>query len=173
MNEPIVIMEDDFVARPAFPDAVAVAGTLIEQAGFIRFEPYEREPRLSRSRHPAYKVTERGPFELLYLADPPLCMTAYAVSPTAARALAHASATLIGPVDKFIQRTWEHRVPLYALSPATISVSEQAETSTIGKRQAKTRNPLPLFARLVYKSAGQVQRARFNARQIKALGISR
>ena len=172
LGEPVVIMEDDFVAQSSFPDALEAASLLIDRFGFIRFEPFRREARLTRSRQGARKIIGQGSFELFYLADPPLCMTAYAVSPESARALAEASAKLVGPVDKFIQRTWDHRVPLFALNPPSITVSEQADASTIGSRRNKSKNPLLMLARLLYKSAGQFQRGRFNAQQLKLLGAA-
>jgi len=172
LGEPVVIMEDDFVAQEIFPGAIETAGNLIDRYGFIRFEPFKRDARLTRARQGARKVIEQGIFELYYLADPPLCMTAYAVNPESARMLGDASATLVGPVDKFIQRTWDHRVPLFALSPPSVTVSSQADTSTIGSRRKKSKNPLLMLARLLYKSAGQIKRGRFNKRQLKLLGIS-
>ncbi|MBT8442747.1 MAG: glycosyltransferase family 25 protein [Gammaproteobacteria bacterium] len=172
LGEPVVIMEDDFVAQSFFPEAIEAAGVLIDHFGFIRFEPFRRGARLTRSRRGARKIVEQGSFELYYLADPPLCMTAYAVNPESARALAAASAKLVGPVDKFIQRTWVHGVPLFALNPPSITVSAQADTSTIGSRRKKSKNPLLMLARLLYKSVGQFRRGRFNARQLKLLGAA-
>lgn len=171
-GEPVVIMEDDFVAQDFFPGAIETAGKLIDRYGFIRFEPFRRDARLTRTSQGARKVTKQDAFELYYLADPPLSMTAYAVNPESARTLADASATLVGPVDKFIQRTWDHQVPLFALNPPSINVSIQADTSTIGSRRKKNKNPLLLLARLLYKSAGQIKRGRFNAQQLKLLGVS-
>lgn len=172
IGEPVVIMEDDFVAQDFFPGAIETAGKLIDRYGFIRFEPFRRDARLTRTRQGARKVVDEGRFELYYLADPPLCMTAYAVNPDSARKLADASETLVGPVDKFMQRTWEHRVPLFALSPPSVTVSAQADTSTIGSRRKKSKNPFLMLARLLYKSVGQIKRGRFNAQQLKLLGIA-
>lgn len=168
-NEPMLIMEDDFVAHEIFPEAVEAARELIDRFGFIRFESCERARRPTRSRNGAYTVRERGGFSLCYLGDPPLCMTAYAVSPDAARALAAASRMLIGPVDKFMQCTWLHRVPLFALTPASVTVSGRVNGSTIGNRRDKSRNPLLLTARLVYKGIGRIRRERFNAAQLRTL----
>ncbi|MFW2404525.1 MAG: glycosyltransferase family 25 protein [Gammaproteobacteria bacterium] len=172
LGEPVVIMEDDFVAQDFFPAAIDAAGDLIERYGFIRFEPFRRDARLTRSRQGVRKIADHGNFKLFYLADPPLCMTAYAVNPGSALALAEASAKLVGPVDKFMQRTWDHGVPLFALDPPSVTVSEQADTSTIGSRRKKSKNPLLMAARLIYKTAGQIQRGRFNNLQLKRLGIS-
>lgn len=172
LNEPIVIMEDDFVAQETFPEAVETAGKLIDRCGFVRFEEFRRDPRLSRSRQGAHSVLTSGQFELFYLSDPPLCLTAYAVNPAAAGALVAASQTLIGPVDKFMQRTWHHGAPIFALSPPSITVSEHAAASTIGSRREKSKNPVVLLARLFYKSADQIRRNRFNMRQLKVLGVS-
>lgn len=171
LNEPIVIMEDDFVAQETFPDAVETAGKLIDRCGFIRFERFRRDPRLSRSKQGAHSVLTSGQFELFYLSDPPLCLTAYAVNPPAASALVAASQTLIGPVDKFMQRTWHHGAPMFALSPPSITVSEHADTSTIGSRRKKSKNPALLLGRLLYKGAGQMRRNRFNTQQLEALGV--
>ncbi|MGI9342880.1 MAG: glycosyltransferase family 25 protein [Gammaproteobacteria bacterium] len=172
MGDPIVVMEDDFVVQDNFSAAISTARDLVGRYGFIRLEPFKREPRLTRTRRGAVKVLEQQPFALYYLADPPLCMTAYAISPRAARVLADASETLVGPVDKFMQRTWQHGVPIFALDPAPVTVSTHADVSTIGSRREKSRNPLLLVARLLYKGVGQVRRNRFNAQQLASLDIS-
>jgi len=171
LGESVVVMEDDFVASADFPAAIDTSEALIARYGFIRFESFRRASRLTRSRRGAVNAGSAAPFDIYFLADPPLCMTAYAISPAAARSLVAASATLVGPVDKFMQRTWQHGVPLFAFDPATISVSEHGDTSTIGSRRQKSRNPLLLLARLVYKAIGRAQRGRFNARQFDTFGI--
>jgi glycosyl transferase family 25 len=169
LDEPVVIMEDDFVAHDTFPAAVATAAELIDRFGFIRFEPFRRKRRPLRAQDGARKVLAADPFDLYFLTDPPLCLTAYALSPASAEALTRASDKLIGPVDKFVQRTWQHGVPLFALGPPSVAASGHASASTIGRRQEKSRNPALLLARLVYKGAARFRRSRFNARQLRSL----
>ena len=98
-------------------------------------------------------------------------MLAYAISPKAAAALLQASQTLTAPVDKFMQRTWEHQVPLYALSPPVVGLSTFGSESNIGVRPVKSRNPGLLLARLVFKIAGRVHRRRFDKEQLERLGV--
>jgi GR25 family glycosyltransferase involved in LPS biosynthesis len=91
-------------------------------------------------------------------------MLAYAISLEAAASLLKASGTLSAPVDKFLQRTWEHETPIFALSPAIVRHADHAASR-------KSRNPYLLLRRLIYKALGEVRRYKFDARQLRLLGL--
>jgi len=165
LNEPIVILEDDCCFHPNFPSAIRATSKLIDQFGFIRLQSHERA-RKKPTGPTAYKVLEVKGYGLSYVSDVPLCLVAYAISPTAAARLVRSSATLTAPVDKFMQRTWEHGTPIFALSPASVATSVLGDASTIGSRSPKSWNPVLLLRRLLYKVAGEIHRKRFDNRQL-------
>lgn len=169
LDEPIVVLEDDCRLENCFRDALRVASTLVESLGFIRIEGFRRSTRALRLE-PAYdRVLTVGDFGVHYLRDVPLCLLGYVISPAAAKKLVNASATLKSPVDKFIQRTWEHDVPIYALSPSPVSKCETAGISTIGDRSQKHKDPITIFRRAIYKSTAEVRRAAYNRAHFRQL----
>ena len=162
----IVVLEDDFQLEPGFSRTVKDLEPLVEEFGFIRLQSMHG-PRalLKRLRPAATEVRRRNGLSVHYLSDPPLYTLGYAVSPAAAHALAKASRTLFAPVDKFLQQTWIHRTPLFALSPPIVSMSDQTARSMIGDRTRKSRHPALLLKRACYKAAGEFRRLGFDRRQ--------
>jgi len=165
LNEPIVILEDDCLFYPNFPDAIRATSKLIDRFGFIRLQSHER-PRKKPTSLAACKVVEADGFSVSYLSDVPLCLVAYAISPVAAASLVRSSATLTAPVDKFMQRTWDHDTPIFVLTPASVATSVHAATSTIGGRARKSWDPVLLLRRLLYKAGGEIRRHSFDKRQL-------
>lgn len=168
LNEPIVILEDDCRFSPDFPDALRATARLIERFGYIRLQSHER-PKKKPTSLAARKVLEDEGFCLSYVSDVPLCLVGYAISPAAAGRLVRSSSVLTAPVDKFMQRTWDHDTPIFVLTPASVTTSVHADASTIGKRTRKSRDPVLLLRRLLYKAAGEVRRHRFDKRQLGRL----
>jgi len=110
---------------------------------------------------------------LHYLADVPLCMLAYSIDPSAAATLIESSAHLTAPVDKFMQRTWEHGVPLFGIVPQLVDNATVSAHSTIGDRSHKNWNLLLLTLRAFDKIRGRIRRRAFNATQLRRLGLER
>ena len=162
-DQPVIVLEDDFQLEPDFAQVINDLEPLVNQFGFIRLQTM-RGPRtlLKRLRPAAYEVLRRNGQSVHYLSDPPLYALAYAISPYAARILTRASATLFAPVDKFIQQTWIHETPIYALNPPVVTMSAQAEHSTIGGRRNKSINPYVLLSRVIYKGIGEFRRLGFD-----------
>ena len=173
-DQPIVILEDDFQLEPGFAEIINDLEPLANEFGFIRLQSM-RGPRalLKRLRPAAHEVLRRNGLSVHYLSDPPLYALAYAISPEAARTLIRASSTLFAPVDKFLQHTWIHETPIYALSPAPVTMSPQAEHSTIGGRRGKSINPYVLLRRTIYKGVGEFRRFGFDRKQLARISDSR
>ena len=172
-DRPVVILEDDFQLEPGFADAIDDLEPLVNELGFIRLQSMHG-PRavLKRLRPAAREVLRRDGLSVHYLSDPPLYALAYAIGPGAARTLTRASTTLFAPVDKFIQQTWIHETPIYVLSPAVVTMSPQAEHSTIGGRRNKSINPYVLLSRVIYKGFGEFRRFGFDRKQFARMSKS-
>jgi len=171
MNQPITILEDDFQLEDEFTDAIHKIATLTNTFGFIRLQSFDRRQVPKKLRRAAQKVLSLNGFQLYYLSDIPLNMLAYAISPQAASSLLSASATLTAPIDKFVQQSWVHKTPIYALSPAVVGPSSHAATSTIGDRSQKSRNVGLLLVRALYKGLGELRRISFDRKQLSLLGM--
>lgn len=129
-NQPYLILEDDALLDESFPTGLLVAASQIRKLGFIRVSL----PDVST----ALAIDHLGPFKIQYCRRVPLLALGYAVSPQAAARLAAAAATVEEPVDKFMQRFWRHRQPVFAVTPPFIHLTPLADESDIGAR-ARTR----------------------------------
>lgn len=168
-NEPLVILEDDCQLSASFESAVRAAEQLVERFGFIRLQGSLRRRRFHID-HGAHMLHIIEGFRLYYLERVPLCLTGYVVNPGTAAQLAAASTTLNAPVDKFVQRTWDHRAPIFGLEPGCVSVSPLGARSTIGDRSVGAREPATMIRRARYKLKNSLMRKQFNASQLAALG---
>ena len=165
LGTPIVVLEDDFRLLAGFAAALPRLEALTRECGFVRIQSLQR----GRRRLIPKVVRNEGEFALHYLAEVPLCMLAYSIDPSAAAALLESSAYLTAPVDKFMQRTWEHGVPLFGLAPQLVDAA--AFDSTIGDRSRRSWNPLLLTLRAFDKVHGRIRLRAFNATQLRRLGL--
>ena len=148
--------------------------SLTNRFGFVRLQSFNRARkffRLSQLRSD-YRLPEKHGCRLRYLSNVPLCLLAYAISPRAAAALVRSSNILSAPVDKFMQKTWVHATPIFALERPVVLLSVHANYSTIGIRHQKSRNIFLLLGRLLYKGIGEFRRSRFDRKQLRRPGIS-
>ncbi len=138
LNQPIVILEDDFNLQPNFNDALGVAGRYIDDLGFLRLHPIVIRPKPnSRRMDKRVKIAQADGFTISFLGKVPTCMLSYAVSPKAAAAFIANSSILAAPVDKFMQQVWVHQQPIFALEPPCVLEGSTAVDSTIGDRSVK------------------------------------
>jgi glycosyl transferase, family 25 len=131
VNQPIAVLEDDFVLADHFPDALARAGKLSADFPFIRLE--------KASPKPHYTVHRDGGYKLIKYLKIPQCLTCYVISPEAARALIDASEKFVYPVDVFVRNQHLHRVPVYGLQP--FSAAPRGTDSVIGDRHSQKVSP--------------------------------
>ena len=166
-DEPYLVLEDDFEALPGFIEAIAVLEMLLKEHDFIRLEPFNRARAVGKRLRLAGQTLDTiGRFTFHYLSDVPTQLTAYAISPSGATRLAKASSRLTAPADKFVQRTWVHRVPIFALSPAIARTGPHSRHSMIGDRRRLKRRGLGLLlARAAYKGFGELRRIGFDRSQ--------
>jgi glycosyl transferase family 25 len=163
IDRPIVIIEDDAILTEAFPAALRSTAKIIADCGFMRLEPNKQSRRRPRRYIP---VGELDQFEVNYVARLSLCMTGYAVSPAAARRLVESSATLLAPVDRYLQRPWSHRQPVYSLTPAAVQRQQGVFESNIkvGSGAGHEQLTLGVLTRIALSKGGYFcKRVWFNA----------
>ena len=152
-DEAVVVMEDDFELLGDFTRALSVVAKLIEHAGFIRLQT-----DLRAKKKP---VVDCAGFRLSRFTKAPHGTMCYGLSPAVATSFVDATRVLDAPVDVFIKKYWEHKQPLYVLTPCPVGPSRHHGASTIGGRE-KVAKPLPVALRRVLRKAGwHVGRWRF------------
>jgi len=178
LNQPIVILEDDFKLQPNFSAALSASEKFADELGFIRLHPLVIRPKPnSRRLDKRVKIAEVDGFRLSYLGKVPTCMLSYVVNPKAAAAFIAASHTLTAPVDKFMQQVWMHKQPIFALGPPCVMEGITASASTIGDRSIKQKLGIELkFTRQLGRLVAIAKRYRFrrqHLQQILSLGKQR
>ncbi|OOV85900.1 glycosyltransferase family 25 protein [Oceanospirillum linum] len=144
LDEPIVVLEDDFILRDCIHDVLAQVESLMPRYPFIRLE--DNGPRLQKT------VFERDGFELVKFLKIPQRTTCYAVSPRAAKAFLKSSDEFVYPVDVFLRHQNLHRVPLFGLSPRPVApVDPTDENSEIGNRHAGKAPAWSKLTKLLFK----------------------
>lgn len=133
LNEPIVIFEDDLTIESSFIETLKVCEQQIEKRGYIRLEQAD----LNKLH---YTVDNSGTKEVVKYLKVPQCMTAYAISPSTARAFIETSQHFDHPVDVFVRNTWIHQKPIYGIKPAGLKGFNSP--SIIGDRKRKERKKL-------------------------------
>ncbi len=126
LNQPIMIMEDDFLLSEDFRSAFRQTERLIATYGFIRLQTERRGKRRF--------VRRAGDFDLVYYTKMPHSLMCYAISPQVAGTFIARSRRLTAPVDVMIKKIWEHRQRLYGLRPYPVSENEIADQTTIDGR---------------------------------------
>ncbi len=156
-GEPIVIMEDDFLLLEGFPKALQQANRNVDQYGYIRLQ--------TETRAGKHKEKECGDFTLWRYTKAPHSAMCYAISPTVAAAFAEHSNILTAPIDVYVKRFWEHKQPMYGLTPYTVAESDLAWNTNIMGRE-KSRKPLKVeLLRVITKLNWFFGRLRFNFSQ--------
>ncbi|HIF9065145.1 TPA: glycosyltransferase family 25 protein [Photobacterium damselae] len=128
LNQPLVVLEDDFILSNQFEFLIQQAEKLINQYGFIRIEPWRTKCFFS--------VVSSKNFKLVKFLKVPQCTTGYIISPSCAKHFMEASEEMILPVDVFIRNTYLHHQAIYGLDPCPIRPGN-GKTSTIGNRKDK------------------------------------
>jgi glycosyl transferase family 25 len=103
-------MEDDVRPTSGFRDAALLAGQVLRHHHFVRLYG------LRRRRSTMVRSLGNGYFLVRYLRGPSGTQC-YAISPTGAAALIRGAATWREPVDRYIDRFWDHRLTSMAILP--------------------------------------------------------
>jgi glycosyl transferase family 25 len=125
-DEPLLVLEDDFVLQNGFPEALSLCEQLLPAYGHIRLEATTRSIAVPEQRF--------GSFKLVKYVKAPQGALAYGIAPAAARSLLRHSSAFVAPVDVFVRNFFWHKVPLFGLWPYTVANGELSGDSVIGRR---------------------------------------
>ena len=135
LDEPIVILEDDFLADDKLPDALEFISPYAEDLGFVRLEPISHKNQ-NRINLNGPAILDNGIFYLHQIMKKiPARMTGYVIAPSVAQQYIDMSKTIKMPVDHLPKRNWHQGHPFYALQPPVISLSDNSLDSSIAGRK--------------------------------------
>lgn len=155
LDEPIMIMEDDFYLTEGFRSAVFIVADEIDQYGYIRLQ--------SEGSGKSRLVKSIGDYKLLYYTKMPHSLMCYAITPSVAKQFIRKAKVLDAPVDVMIKKIWEHKQRLYGLSPYTVIDSDLSSESMISGRVKHKKSLSIQFSRFLRKTSWIVNRVTFTA----------
>ena len=153
-DDPFLILEDDAELDSAFLAGLLVVASQIQKRGLIRVSLPEADN--------SPRIDDHGRFKLHYCRRVPLLALGYAVSPGGAARLARAGRIVEEPVDKYMQRFWRHRQPVYAMHPPIVRLSHLSRASDIGERRRPRYTIASWIRRAARKVENSIARTRFN-----------
>jgi len=152
LDEPIMIMEDDFQLLPGFAEAVQQVADNILEFGFIRLQT---ETRARKQR-----VARRGDYTLWrYTKVPHSCMC-NSITPRVAQSLVEQTRVIYEPVDVFIKKFWVHGQPIFGLTPYTVTESTLSQQTYILHREKVPKGIARSTQRFLRKCSWEVKRIR-------------
>jgi glycosyl transferase family 25 len=157
---PLVIMEDDLEFVGDAGGILAVAEELSSRFDFIRLEATRKKPSI--------RCWQRDGRSIVRYLKIPQCLTAYQITPRAARALVTASQTFSYPVDVFVRNQHLHGVPIHGIEPFAVRPRRASLTSQIGDRHVDKGPWWSRPTRLFHRSRNGLLNARMNIRHMIA-----
>ena len=152
LDEPLMIMEDDFQLLPGFAGAVEKVAENISDCGFIRLQT---ETRARKQR-----VAVLGDYTLWrYTKVPHSCMC-NSMTPAVARNLVEQTRAIYEPVDVFIKKFWVHGQPIYGLTPYSVTESTLSQQTYILHREKVPKGLGRSTRRFLRKCGWEVKRIR-------------
>ncbi|MCW8955884.1 MAG: glycosyltransferase family 25 protein [Gammaproteobacteria bacterium] len=161
LNQPIMIMEDDFCIEDEFSSAMSHVEKLINDYGYIRLQTEFRGKKI--------KAKETAGFTLYYYTKMPHSLMCYAINPKVAQTLIDNSKNLTAPVDVVIKKIWQHQIPMFGLAPYPVRECDEENVSTIQGRVSKKKSIRIKLLRLLTKVGWVFKRLSYNFKQIKQL----
>ncbi|WP_111655591.1 glycosyltransferase family 25 protein [Isoalcanivorax indicus] len=132
-DEPVMIMEDDFLLADHFHEAACHAERLVHEYGYIRLQTERRATRRL--------VRHDGQFSLVRYSKVPHSAMCYVISPSVAARLLRRADVLDAPLDVMVKKNWEHGCQIYGLMPYSVSEHCLSKDTTIPGR-ARYKKPV-------------------------------
>lgn len=132
-NQPVIILEDDFVCEPGVVEYLKLATKYAEQGcNYIRLEPNEQGDK-------AFEIIERHKkYNYVRYMIGSVRMTAYLITPVAASCLVEHSKVYQYPVDFFPYYLGIARIKTYGFDPALIRTRDECSHIGMGRTRSKS-----------------------------------
>jgi glycosyl transferase family 25 len=156
LEEPILVMEDDFQLSEDFQAALMLLEAEIAEYGFIRLQSERRAEKT--------QVKTMGRFALWRYTKAPNSAMCYGISPAAARRLLAHSEMITAPVDVYMKRFWRHGQQMYGITPYSVTESTLSNASQIAGRTKANKNFTTRVRRVFARLNEYLTRTGFNLR---------
>ena len=144
LNEPIVVLEDDFHMTPDFEAGLAYAGKFVDQVSLVRLEPLEKNTVLTSDKSAGFSLVKQ--------LDVGMCTTGYMVTPQGARKLLAHGRTIRMPIDLYLKYTFDHGELIHAVVPHAVYPTHEDSVIEIDVRNQREKGFVLGVKRFAYKT---------------------
>lgn len=124
LNEPLVILEDDFTLGESFLDSLIFAKSKQHLWEVCRLQGLTEQP------HELIEKSKIHNFSLVKMLKDPLGSAAYVCSPSGAKKLLKNSENIVAALDHYLENTSKHKAIFIAIHPYPITASDEPSTIT-------------------------------------------
>lgn len=144
LNEPIVVLEDDFEISDDFLEGLKFVEQFLDKVSYIRLEQMESDLYLPTK----YRGAK---FQLVKQLKVGMCMTGYVITPLCAKILRDKGKEIFVPVDLFLRYTLIHKQLIYALVPHIVFPSHIDSIIGHGPRKLREKGLSLKIKRFIYR----------------------
>jgi glycosyl transferase family 25 len=144
LNEPIVVMEDDFELTGDFEAGIAYLEKFVDKLAFVRLEPLEKQFFLTSRKDPDFTLVKQ--------LNVGMCATGYVITPHGAKELLKNGMPIKMPVDLYLKYTLMHNQLIHALVPHLVYPTHADSIIGIDARNYREKGALLALKRFAYKT---------------------
>jgi glycosyl transferase family 25 len=144
LNEPIVVVEDDFEMTPDFEAGIAYLEKYIDKVALVRIEPLEKQFFLTSRKDPDFTLVKQ--------LNVGMCTTGYVVTPQGARKLLQNAMPIKMPIDLYLKYTLIHDQLIHALVPHLVYPTHADSIIGVHGRDTREKGALLALQRFLFKT---------------------
>jgi glycosyl transferase family 25 len=145
LNEPIVVLEDDFELTENFEKGIEFLKQFLDKVAFVRLEPLEKKIFVT-----SFKTSD---FSLVKQLNVGMCATGYIITPRGAKNLLKKGMKIRSPIDLYLKYTLTHHQIIHAITPGIVYPTHQDSIIGIDVRNRREKGALLGLKRFVFKFA--------------------
>ncbi|MES2016295.1 MAG: glycosyltransferase family 25 protein [Pseudomonadota bacterium] len=143
LNEPVVVLEDDFEMTDGFEAGLAYLDQFTDKLAFVRLEPLEKKLVLTSHQNAQFKLVKQ--------LNVGMCTTGYLVTPQGARQLLAHGTRIRMPIDLYLKYTLIHNQVMHALVPSIVYPTHADSIIGIDFRNLREKGALLALKRFAFK----------------------
>jgi glycosyl transferase family 25 len=144
VDEPIVVLEDDFELTDDFEAGIRYLENFIDQISLVRLEPLEKQFFLTSHKDPDFTLVKQ--------LNVGMHTTGYVVTPQGAKKLLERGMTIRAPIDLYLKYTFTHDQLIHALVPHAVYPANEDSIIGLDLRKYRQKGTLLAFQRFAYKT---------------------
>ena len=144
LDQPVVVLEDDFQLTGDFEAGLAYVEKFAGQLSFVRLEPLEKQFFLTSDKS--------QDFSLVKQLNVGMCMTGYVITPQGARKLLENAFPIRMPIDLYLKYTFDHGQLVHAVVPHGVYPTHEDSVIGIAARNQREKGALLGLKRFAFKT---------------------